>query len=136
MISLAGGTLWLVVAGSGFAVAALIWIGTPTATAALVGVVALACVLVGINVRAMRTALRLPGNLPPLTPEEQTIMRGFLRVLIAEVVAIIAVNWLCAVYRRFGLIGPLDIVVVGLHFIPLARILRIPRYYATGRYSA
>jgi hypothetical protein len=80
----------------------------------------------------MKAAMDLPGVLPPLTPEERAIMRGFAQVFIAEIVSLVAVNWLCATYQRFGLMAPLDIIIVGLHFLPLARILRTPRYYVMG----
>jgi hypothetical protein len=42
--------------------------------------------------------------------------------------------WLCAtLLARFGLWIPIAVaVVVGLHFIPLARVFEVPLYYWTG----
>lgn len=133
LISLAGGTLWLVVVGAAFAIASLVWMRTPGAMITLAGVVLAAALLTVNSIRAIRSAARLePARLPPRTTEERRIVRRFGVVVGAEVLVIMAVNGVCAAYQRFVLMAPLDLLIVGLHFIPLAGIFRIPRYYATG----
>jgi len=41
-------------------------------------------------------------------------------------------NYVCVATGRIELIVPLDIAIVGLHFLPLAWLFLVPRYYATG----
>lgn len=60
------------------------------------------------------------------------MMRRFIPVVIAEVVAIMVVNSICAVTQHLELLVPLDLLIVGIHFLPLAWIFGVPRYYATG----
>jgi len=38
----------------------------------------------------------------------------------------------CVLNRRWALIAPLDLIVVGLHFLPLARLFAVPRYNITA----
>ncbi len=60
------------------------------------------------------------------------MMRRFIRVVIVEVIAIMAGNAACAVTQRLEFIVPLDLLIAGIHFLPLAWIFRVPRYYALG----
>src|SRR4051794_23147903 len=128
IIAMAGGTLWLIAASTAFATISLVWVGTPTARVALAGVIGLAMLLLGINLRAMRASRGIPGELPPRTPEDHTMMRNFGCTVVAEVVGLAVVNSLCTFYARDALMAPLDLMVVGLHFVVLARIFRTPRY--------
>ena len=132
ILSLAGGTIWLVVAAAGFATISLVFVGTPIAKTSLTGVIALAAVLLGIAITSVRAASKLPGILPPVTEEERGILRHVAQTTVAEVIGLAIVNGICIVYRQFALIAPLDVLVVGLHFIPLARFLGVPRYYVMG----
>jgi hypothetical protein len=132
IIGMAGGTLWLIAVSAGFAILSLVWMGTPMAKAVLVGVVGLVTLLLGINVRAMRAARGIPGALQPRTSEEQAMMRNFGRIVVAEIVALTVVNLLCKFYGQDGLIAPLDLIIVGLHFVALARVFGTPRYSVMG----
>ena len=132
IIGMAGGTLWLIAVSAGFAILSLVWMGTPMAKAALVGVVGLVMLLLGINVRAMRAARGIPGALPPRTAEERAIIRNFGYIILAEVVGLAAVNSLCQIYNQYGLMAPLDLIIVGLHFVALARLFQVPRYSVMG----
>ena len=129
---MAGGTLWMIAVSTGFATLSLIRIGTPMASAVLAGVVGLAVLLLGINIGAMRAARGLPGEVPPRTSEDQVMMRHFWRIVVAEIVGLAVVNSLCQFYGRDGLMAPLDLIIVGLHFVALARVFRTPRYGAMG----
>jgi hypothetical protein len=132
MIGMAGGTLWLIVASMGFATGSLLWIGTPMARGALAAVVGLAALLLGVSMRAIRTARRMVDDPPARTDERRTLMRRFTFIVVAEVVGIMVVNGLCSFYRRYGLMAPLDVIVVGLHFVALARLFQVPRYTVMG----
>ncbi len=60
------------------------------------------------------------------------MLRPFLMVVGAEVVAFGVVNSICAATQHLDLIVPLDVLIVGVHFLPLARIFSVPRYYWLG----
>ena len=60
------------------------------------------------------------------------MLRRFVPVVVAEVTAIMVVNGICAATQHLELLVPLDLLIVGLHFLPLAWIFGVPRYYWTG----
>lgn len=126
------GSLWLVVASMAFATWTLIAIGTTAATAALIVLLAGALAVVTWDLGAMRAVWRLPGGFGPTTPEGKKIGKQFGIVVAAEAVVIGVVTGLCLWQKKFALIVPLDLIVVGLHFIPLAGIFRVPRYHVLG----
>jgi hypothetical protein len=57
---------------------------------------------------------------------------GFGLAVVAEVAGIAVVNVVSASTHHGIFMVPLDLVVVGLHFLPLARLFKVPRYYVTG----
>jgi hypothetical protein len=132
IIGLAGSALWLIVAGGGFLILSLWTIGTAAAWQLLLVTVGVAVVLMAIGIGVLRGVLRLPGAMPARTPEERAIFRRFLRVGIAEFLAFMVLNPVCVILHRPELIVPLDVTIVGVHFLPLARIFRVPRYYPLG----
>lgn len=79
---------------------------------------------------------RLRDTEPPPTPEEaelgRKMGRDFGLIFGAEGVAIfIAVNILANLHQG-GWIIPTIAIIVGLHFLPLARLFKMPLYFATG----
>ena len=127
-VGMAGGTLWLIAVSTGFAILSLAWIGTPAARGALAAVVALAALFVGVTIRAMLAARRMADDSPARIDARKIVMRRFALIVVAEVLAIMMVNALCTFYRRYGLMAPLDVIIVGLHFLALARLFKAPRY--------
>ena len=132
MIGMAGGTLWLIAVSTAFAILSLVWIGTPLAGAVLVVVVGLVTLLLVLNIRALRAAVGIPDDLPPRTAKGRAMMRSFGLITAAEVVGILVVNALCGFYRQNALMAPLDLIIVGLHFVALARLFEVPRYTVMG----
>jgi hypothetical protein len=132
IVGMAGGTFWLIAASTGFAILSLLWIGTPMARATLVAIAGLAGVLVVINTRALLSARRIPDEMVPRTTDDLRIVRGFTRIVVAEVAGIVVVNTLCGIYRQNNLMAPLDLIVVGLHFVALSRLFKVPRYTVMG----
>lgn len=132
ILDMAGGTLWLIAVSTAFATLSLIWIGTPMARTAIAGVIGLAMLLLGINIGAMRAARGIPGELPPRTSEDQAMMRNCGRIVVVEIVGLAVVNSLCKLYGQDGLMAPLDLIIVGLHFVALTRVFRTPRYSVMG----
>jgi hypothetical protein len=131
-LGLASGSIWLIVCGTVFATVSLVLIGTPTATAFLVGTLIAAATLLTIGVSVFRAALRLPDDVAPRTAAEQAIGRRFAMIVAAEVIALAVVNPVAAVMQRFELMASLNLVIVGIHFLPLASIFQVPRYYLMG----
>lgn len=132
IIGLAGAALWLIVASAGFLLLSLWLIGTSQARQAMLIAGAIAAPLIGINIGVIRAVVRLPGGLPARTQEEQATFRAFVRVGIAEVAAFMAVNPVFVATHHVELVVPLDVAIVGAHFLPLARIFKVPRYYLLG----
>lgn len=131
-LGLAGGSLWLIFVGVGFADSSLAAIQSPLATSALVLVSAAALALSAFGVHLIRTAWRLPhGPVDDLSRRRRRrIGRQFGMVLAAEALGCAAVSLLFS--HHWKLIPALSLVIVGLHFLPLARIFEVPRYYITG----
>lgn len=132
IIGLAGAAIWLVSMSAAFTIISIVMIGASVPRWVLPGVVIAAAVYIAIGVRVIRGALRLPGAVPPRSAEERVMMRRFIRVVIVEVIAIMAGNTVFAVMQRLEFIVPLDLLIVGVHFLPLAAIFQAPRYYALG----
>lgn len=132
IISLCGGCLWLFAVSTAFAVSSLVWIATPLARAILVGVLAVIALCVGLNIHVLRAAIRMPGTAPPLTPDDRTRLQQFRNVTIAEVVGCAGVSWLCILTHHVSYLAAANVAIVGLHFVPLARIFAVPRYLPMG----
>jgi hypothetical protein len=133
MIGLCGAALWLMVVSLGFFLLSL-WMVDTSKARNLFFVVAVAAVApIAINILIIRSVLQLPNN----TSGEQmavrrSMHRRFLIVVGGEVAAFIIVNPVCAVMRHYEIIVPLDVLIVGIHFLPLAWIFQVPRYYLMG----
>jgi len=132
MLGMAGAAIWLVAISTVFTVLALTMIGAPVSRFVLASVVIAAILHLAIGVGGIRAILRSPGAIPPRTIEDRTLLRRFAVVGVGEVIAIMVVNGICAVTQHLELLVPLDLLIVGIHFLPLARIFRVPRYYFTG----
>ncbi len=130
--ALSGAAVWLTVVGAAFAILSLAMIATPVSTGALVVLGIVAAVLIARAISIIRENLRLPGPIAPRTPEEKAMLRPFLVMVAAEVIAFAVVNPICVATQHLDLMVPLDVLIVGVHFLPLARIFRVPRYYWLG----
>ncbi len=132
MIGIAGAALWLVGISAAFTILSLVMIGTPAARFVLVGVIVAVLAYVAIGVGVIHAVVRIPSASAPRTPEERVVMRRFVWIVIAEVVAIMAVNGVCAATQHLEPLVPLDVLIVGIHFLPLASLFKVSRYYAMG----
>jgi len=131
MIGLAGAALWLVAISTAFTIVSLALIGTSAARFALAGVSIAVIIFLVIGIGVLRAVLRSP-NASARTAEGQVMARRFKWVVIGEVAAIMIVNGIASAMQYFQLIAPLDILIVGIHFFPLASLFRVPRYYWMG----
>ena len=132
LLGMAGAAIWLVAVSAAFTVLSLTMIGTPVSRRLLVGGLIAVAVYVAGGVGVIRAILRTPGAIPPRSAEERIVMRRFVPVVVAEVIAIMIVNGICAVIQHLELLVPLDLLIVGIHFLPLAWIFEVPRYYVMG----
>jgi len=81
--------------------------------------------------RLMFAIRRLPHE-PQVRSVQRGLLARFAGIVAAEGIACFLVARACLRAHDWKLIVPLILVVVGLHFLPLARLFRVPRYYATG----
>jgi hypothetical protein len=132
-LGLTGGSLWLISAGTASAIWALLTIQTVAATTAAAGFGAVAAALIVSGIGLIRKARREPMDTSSELSVRRKMMRRFVIIVAAEIIAWLVVNMVCLlVLHRSRYIVPLDILIVGIHFLPLARLFQVPRYYAMG----
>jgi hypothetical protein len=128
ILGLTIGALWLTAASAGFGSWGLVAIGTPTSYATLGVLLVVAAGMMVAGTTIVKALGRSPGGFGQNSKEGRVIGRQFGWVLLTELVGIAAITAWCIHEHRFEWIAPLDILVVGLHFFPLARIFGVPRY--------
>jgi hypothetical protein len=131
-IGLAAGSFWLIAISSVFIVWSLVAIGTATATSVLLGGGILLVALLVAGALVIRVALALPAGIASQPNEGPKIWRKFAWVVGAEVAGFALVNSIAGATGNFELMPSLNLIVVGIHFFPLARLFRVPRYNITG----
>jgi hypothetical protein len=114
------GAVWLTL---GMMVAGISW---------HIGVAAVLPVFVLIAFLGSVVRRRLPNIAEVETPEKKQMMRTFGVVNVAEWVAIFGVVNLLANLHLNGWIIPAVVLIVGAHFIPLARIFQTRQHLKTG----
>ena len=121
------------VSSTAFATAALLMVGSREAQALLVGISVIAAVLIVFGIALFRDVFQVPHDPAQSSPSEgRRLMRQFGTIVAVEGLALTAVTLACVLNRRWALIAPLDLIVVGLHFLPLARLFAVPRYNITA----
>jgi hypothetical protein len=131
-IGLAGAALWLIAISFVFITWSLLAIGTPTANLLLIGSFTVVGAFITVSILVLRGALGLPMSTVPRTTEGKKMGRRFALVFGAEIAAFAIINPVMAASGNFELMPSVNLIVVGIHFLPLARIFRVPRYYFTG----
>ena len=131
-LGLAGGCLWLTAVGAAFVVWSLLATQSALAISVLVVIGALAVLLGVFGVAMIRRIRRSPFVPAASTPDRGGIRRRFGMIVAAEVAAFVVVGRVCTTTHHWIWIVPLDLIVVGLHFLPLAKLFKVPRYYVTG----
>jgi len=131
-LGLAGGCLWLIAIGTAFSAWSLLAVRSPMATSLLAAISVLAVILIGFGIAMMRGVLQLSFFPAARTSEGRRIMRRFGMIFVVEAVAIAVISVVCTETHHWQFIVPLTLVIVGLHFLPLARLFGVPRYNVTG----
>lgn len=131
-LGLAGGSLWLVAAGGVFAAWSLIEVQSALAMTALLLLSVGAGTLMVFGVQLVRRVRRLARGAVDDRSRGRRIARQFGMIVAAEGFGCAGVALMCSSMHQWKLIVPLSLVVVGLHFLPLARLFEVPRYILTG----
>ena len=128
ILGLSIGTFWLIVASTGFSLPLLLISGVwPRAEwmilfAAVVLIATALCLLV--------QAAKLPKA--ARTEARSQVGRKFAGIVIAEILLIVLVNGVAFYFGLISWLIPLDLLIVGLHFFPLARWFGVRRYHVLG----
>jgi hypothetical protein len=131
-LGLAGGCLWLVTVGTVYAAWSLLTVRSALATSLLAAMCIFAAGMYFFGIAMIRGVRQLPF-LPADRPSEgRRISSQFAMIVAAEGAAIAAVSVACERTHHWRFIVPLILIIVGLHFLPLARLFAVPRYYVTG----
>jgi hypothetical protein len=88
--------------------------------------------LVALGVTCFLAARRMPAGTAEDRDRSRTISRWFGIVFGLEFVLIAAASIACAATGHIDLQAPAIAVIVGLHFLPLARLFYNPLHYVTG----
>jgi hypothetical protein len=131
MVGMTFGSLWLIGVSAFFGIVSLVMVGA-AARAWLIVMLAIAAVLIIVGIGLIRAVLKLPHLGEPRTEQERTTNRRFVLIVGLEIGAIMVANGVVFVMGRVALIAPVDLMIVGIHFLPLARLFNVPRYNVTG----
>lgn len=125
------GAVIIALMGSGWAL-----IGLYHHVVALVCILSIPILLIALGIKFIRTGNRLRSReaLPTATEiaAERSLQKRFIWIFAGEGIAIfLAVNVLAKIGKSFFLIPTIGIIV-GLHFLPLARVYGRPLFYWSG----
>jgi len=132
-LGLAGGSLWLIAVGTFFAGWSLLTVESSLATTLTVFLAAGAGALIVFGLLLLRSLRRLahePAADGGAARRKMALRFGL--IVAAEGVGCALVAAACLRAHEWELIVPLNLVIVGLHFLPLAKLFRVPRYKVTG----
>ena len=132
MIGLAGASIWLASVGAVFLLLSLTFVGTALAWSAFVVTAVVLGVLVMIDGMVIHRVRKAFVPLPPRTPAHKRMIRRFTYVVAGEVAAFWIADSILPAINRWDLMIPVNVLIVGVHFLPLAWVFRVPRYYALG----
>src|SRR5208282_3236222 len=118
ILGLSIGTFWLVAVGAGFAIFTIV--GATNAKMTLIAVSVIAGTLLAVSIRHIAKALKLPSE-PRSTQDrrDRRIGRQFALIVVLEGAAIALVSTACSFTGHWSLLGPLVLIIVGIHFMPL-----------------
>jgi hypothetical protein len=131
-LGLAAGCLWLVLVSITFADWSLFVVRSIGASILLAAISLIAAVLIVVSVAMLRTVYHLRDETPPRPSEARRLGRAFGLIAGMEGLVITGVTLACVFWHHTAFIVPLDLTIVGLHFLPLAKLFSVPRYYITG----
>jgi hypothetical protein len=131
-LGLAGGSLWLITASIAFVAWSLLAARSALAICLLAAMSVAAAALIFFGIKMMRVVLQLPHMTDAQPSEGRRIRHQFATIVAAEFAGFAIVNLICGMTHHWKFIEPLALIVVGLHFLPLARLFKVPRYNVMG----
>jgi hypothetical protein len=129
---LAGGSIWLAFISTAFVLWALLAARSSWATSLLVAMLLAAAILTVFGITLIRRILKSPFLSSSQPVDRSNLRRRFRLITVVECLGFMVVSLACVFTHQWALIAPLNIIVVGLHFLPLARLFNVPRYTVMG----
>jgi hypothetical protein len=129
-LTMFGGIWWILGLTSPYLVWLMPWSGLVAAGAGSAMLVAT------FRLRNKAAGLKFTDLSKDQQADANRMKRAYFRVVATELVLASVLVALCNLSGRWELAWPLIGLVVGLHFLPLARIFRVPAYYVTGGAAA
>jgi hypothetical protein len=129
ILGLSIGTFWLIAASTGFAILSIALSHITNQRIILIALGIAAAALLSTSLGQIRKALNLPKE---TNTTDRSMGRWFIWVVVLEVVGVGIVNTINFLYGNPSLFVPLDLIIVGIHFIPLAKLFGVPRYTILG----
>jgi len=134
----AGGMIWLSAITLFFAGLDLYFAKLPKPQTIFIGIAILAITLF-LFIWSIKLLHLAKKQLPDEKPDSKdgiqkgpNIRKWFLIILIIEIVGLNIATVSLLILHSFQYIVPVDILIVGLHFLPLGRIFSMPVYYFLG----
>ena len=125
ILGLSIGTFWLIAASTGFSLPLLLISGVwPRAEWVILFT---AVVLIAAALRLLVQAAKLPKAAH--AQARRAVGRKFAGIVIVEILLIVLVNGVAFYFGLISWLIPLDLLIVVLHFFPLASWFGVPRYH-------
>jgi hypothetical protein len=132
ILGLTIGSMWLTLAGMAFGAWGLFSVHRTMAEAAgwvlLLG--GLSQLLSGVM---LIVALRqTPNGFGESTPANRALIRPFLIIFVIELFTVAGTTVWFIHNHHYLRIAAFNLIIIGLHFFPLAKLFQVPRYYGMG----
>ena len=133
-LGLSYGNFWLVAAGLGFAILDAFNINTTFQGTLLsvIGILLLGGCLLFFWIRCLRLSYSIPRSSTGSGRISATRRGIFMGLIALEFIGWGAVNAVIGSHALFDWIVPIDLLVIGAHFIPLAIVFNVPAYLVMG----
>jgi len=130
----AGGMIWMIVITMFFAIYDLHFLNLSLfLTLCLASIIAaVTFILFAWSIKTLRLAKQLPEEKFIDEVKRRKMRRGFLIVLIIEIIAFNIAPFALLYFNHIEYIVPVEILICAIHFMPLARIFAMPVYYLLG----
>jgi len=130
---IASGVLFLVVFGALWAAIGINGLQGFDEPWVAIGILLIGLVLLIASLSLRWKTRRLPNRAAEKKePDRQRKNKWFRIVFATELVAIVSANVICRAVNRSDLFFPVMMLIVGIHFFPLAVLFGINKYYLTG----
>ena len=95
-------------------------------------IIAISSILYVWTIKTLRLAKELPEEKHVDQVKRRKLRRGFLLVIIIEVIGFNIAPFILLYFNHIDYIVPVEILICAIHFFPLAEIFKMPVYYFLG----